>query len=198
MTSSVPVRGVIVRCEHPLDSVFGSRQRDGITKPFGYAPAVSLTRRVSLLMLAFAPFILVMARGRRLSPALPGTAVRTAAVGIVSGAIWLVILLCFAFHPGLLPPLLLGVLPLLTSATQAVFAAAHLARREGRARGQMASAWFGALIGHYVWSMLVLLVIAASTAGNELLMSALLIIPAAFLGAAGAALGAVLVTPLSK
>jgi hypothetical protein len=157
--------------------------------------AVSLIRRGSLLMLAFAPFILLTARGRRLSPVLPGTAVRTAAVGIVGGAMWLAILLCFAFHPGLLPTLLLGVLPLLTSGTQAAFAAAHVSHREGRARGRMASAWFGALIGHYVWSVLVLFVIAASSTGNELLIAALLIVPAAILGAAGAALGAVLVTP---
>ena len=157
--------------------------------------AVSPTRRVSLLLLAFAPFIVLTARGRRLSPWLPGTAVRTAAVGVIGGAIWLAILLCFAFHPGLLPTLLLGVLPLLTSGTQAAFAAAHVGHRAGRARGRMSAAWFGALIGHYLWSMLVLFVIADSWLGHELLIAAVLVVPAAFLGAAGAALGAVLVTP---
>lgn len=152
--------------------------------------AVSLTRRVSLLMLALAPFILLTARGRRLSPWLPGTAVRTAVVGIIGGAIWLVILLMFAFHPGLVPTLLLGVLPLLTSGTQAAFAAAYVNRRAGRAKGRMPLAWFGALIGHYLWSMLVLFVIADMS--HEMLIAAVLVVPAAFLGAAGAALGAII------
>jgi hypothetical protein len=149
-----------------------------------------------LVLLALAPFVLLTARGRRLHPRLPAAVALAALVGIIVGSVSLYVMLrLLNGGPGppaygrlfifvfVIQPTLMGLAETLTAA---------------KVIGRAGPAFFAAMMGHVLWCLVLLPVITEGLFAHRILvdqylvMALLIIVPAAFLGAAGAGLGAAL------
>jgi hypothetical protein len=161
-----------------------------------HAAGVALPRRVLYPLLALAPFVLLTAAGRRLSPYLMRAFVRAFAIGAPAGGLWLYALVTRIDHPGDLAYAVFVVLPVLMALTEAVVATWVVAGKLGQPIPRILLAWLGAFIGHVAWTVMLLLFIEVLPR-NELLIAAIVVVPAALLGACGAALGAILIEPRS-
>jgi hypothetical protein len=149
-----------------------------------------------LFLLALAPFVLATARGRRLHPRLPAAAALAALVGAVVGGVALVVILAIAEEGpgppnfGLMGTFVFLVLPWLMTIVETLTARMVI--------GRVGAGFFVSLMAHIVWTVLLipLLFYGGAIAAFDVIAAlgavAIVVLPGALLGGAGAAVGAAL------